>query len=184
MNTFIEKLDTVSDTSIINNELQTILKVTNWSKNQIGLRHRANAENIWSDSVGSMYDYTTKSFKYTEADFNNWSVSENTYVRQQIELLSEKLNFKVGRVRFMKLLPHCGLSIHYDNELRYHLVIDTNPKSYICVNNAVSNNNLEIVSQCYHIPKDNHWYKVNTKKIHWVYNGGETERIHLVVCET
>jgi hypothetical protein len=64
-------------------------------------------------------------------------------------------------------------------------VIRTNPKAYIA-HNVVDNNPersvLPTTSVCYHLPADGIWYKVDTREVHWVYNGGEEERIHLVVC--
>ena len=41
---------------------------------------------------------------------------------------------------------------------------------------------LGIKANCYHLPMDGQWYKVDTTKTHWVYNGGDSPRIHLVVC--
>jgi hypothetical protein len=184
MNTFIEQIDQKSDVDKINSELTEILKNTSWQNNQLGLRHKSKSVNVWHDSVGSLYDHSTKTFKSKESDFNMWSLNENSYIREQITLLSSKLNFEIGRARFMKLLPFSGLSVHQDSEYRYHLVIKTNPKSYICVNSKLYSDNIEPLAQCYHLPKNNQWFKVDTTKTHWVYNGGNTERIHLVVCST
>jgi hypothetical protein len=185
MNNFIEKLEYTSDVNNILSELDNVLKQTNWFNNQIGFRHRPDSDNIWNDGTGSLYDHTKKKFIGTESHYNTWSINENNYIRTSVTNLSESLNFKIGRVRIMKLLPHHGLSVHRDNEVRYHLVLKTNPKSYICYNHSyINKSELDPVAQCYHLPLNNYWYKVNTKITHWVYNGGETERIHLVVCET
>jgi hypothetical protein len=79
-------------------------------------------------------------------------------------------------------LGNSRLSVHKDKEIRYHLVLKTNNNSYICQHINASQNSLNPIAVCYHIPKDGNWYKVDTKRNHWVYNGGNEERIHLVVC--
>ena len=86
-------------------------------------------------------------------------------------------NIKIGRARFMRLLPKTGLTVHADNSERYHLVINTNKDAFI----AQTMNNGGIAAVCYHIPADGYFYKVDTTKRHFVYNGGQVDRIHLVV---
>lgn len=181
---FISKLNLMSDIELIKNDLLGILQITQWHNNQIGLNHKYLASNIWEDATGSLYNKAQKKFIATESEFNIWNLESSNYIRQQIEMLVETQKFRLGRVRFMKLNPHCGLSVHYDKELRYHLAIETNKSAFICNNINDSNDNLSIIAQCYHIPNDSYWYKVDTTQVHWVYNGGETERIHLLVCES
>jgi hypothetical protein len=41
----------------------------------------------------------------------------------------------------------------------------------------------DVSAKCYHIPADGYFYKVDTTKDHFVYNGGWEPRIHLVICE-
>ena len=77
----------------------------------------------------------------------------------------------------MRLLPKTGLSVHSDTSERYHLVIKTNKDAFI----AQTMNNIGIAAVCYHIPADTTFYKVDTTKKHFVYNGGNEERIHLVI---
>jgi hypothetical protein len=141
--------------------------------------------NKWFDACGSLYDKIRSVKVSEEFDFTEWNLDQNSYIRQQIETLERNHNLTCGRVRIMRLLPHVGLSVHRDDEVRYHLVLKTNPKAYIA-HNVVDNNPersvLPTTSVCYHIPMDGYWYMVDTRQIHWVYNGGEEERIHLVVC--
>lgn len=181
---FVEKLDLNSDLINCQTSFDEVLKITSWHHHQIGLRHRPNAENIWHDCLGSLYDRDTKIYRATESDFSMWCLDEKNYLRQQIENLAQQYKFTLGRVRFMRLLPKQGLSVHSDNENRYHLVLKTNDFSYICNNVNSYNKTLQEIAKCYHIPFDGFWYKVKTTETHWVYNGGKTERIHVVVCET
>lgn len=183
---FIKKLGVVSNPDIILGELNNILVDHSdvWNmKNQLSLNHRDGSENIWLDGTGSLYirDPVTKG---SESQFSKWNVDSTWYVRQQIELLKQTLGISTGRIRFMRLLPHCGLSIHYDKELRYHLVLKTNPKAYISQSHISNDPESDVptLGKSYHLPLDGNWYQVDTTRIHWVYNGGKEERIHLVVC--
>lgn len=181
---FIQKLDLSSNVQLVLMELESILQQTHWHNNQIGLKHRSGAENIWHDAVGSLYDRQHGIFIAKEEDYSEWSLPETSYIRQCVTQLASALDITLGRVRIMKLPVHHGLSVHKDNERRYHLVLQTNPQSYICHNHTPFNTELQPIAQCYHMPQNNHWYRVDTRQVHWVYNGGSTERIHLVVCET
>ena len=183
---FIKRLEESADLSIIESEFQSILEQSGWGPtNQIGLKSKENASDRWFDSAGSLYNRQTNTKIASESDFSVWNLDRTSYIRQQIEILESKYNFKSGRVRIMRLLPHCGLSVHRDDEVRYHLVIKTNHRSYIA-HNVVDNNPdrsvLPTTAACYHIPRDSTWYEVDTREVHWVYNGGSEERIHLVVC--
>jgi hypothetical protein len=187
---FIKRLELTSDASRILGDLRCLISNeeggATWAKmNQIGLNSRANSENKWEDATGSLYDRVAQQWRGTERDFNVWNLDESWYVRQQIEILQKTLNVELGRIRIMRLLPKTGLSVHKDQEMRYHLVLQTNPKAYI--SHATDDLNLErsvlpTAAACYHMPCDNTWYEIDTREVHWVYNGGEQERIHLVVC--
>ena len=183
---FIKRLVEHSDIAKVNEEFNTILSNIGWGDfNQIGLKHRVNAIDPWFDAAGSLYDRQTMSRLGSESDFTEWTVDTNVYIRQQIEILEKNYDFKCGRVRLMRLLSRRGLSVHRDDEVRYHLVLKTNPKAYIAhsaIQNNTDNSDLPTAAICYHLPMDGSWYEVNTREIHWVYNGGDDERIHLVVC--
>lgn len=180
---FITKLALTSEHSKILEEYKKIQHSVGWGdNNQIGLRHRINSENIWFDGIGSLYDRSDNTFTAAETDFTEWNINHDNYIRQQIELLSSMENFQIGRCRIMRLLPKTGLSVHRDTEVRYHYVIETNLKSFISMNTSVFRNAEFVCGNFYHLPADGNWYKVDTRKVHWVYNGGNTERIHLVVC--
>lgn len=183
---FLKRLDLTTDSSRVFNELQNVLDKQEWGEsNQIGLRHRPDAANKWTDAVGSLYNRNEGVKLSSERMFTEWTISSDWYVRQQIEILQRRLNIEIGRVRFMRLLPKRGLSVHKDDEVRYHLVLKTNPKAYMAraSNFVIEQNSAEtVVATCYHIPADEHWWRVDTREVHWVYNGGDEERIHLVVC--
>lgn len=180
----INRLDLKCDITKIVDECQSIITEHGWGyKNQIGLNARIDALNQWHDSTGSLYDKIDKKFIANETDFSEWNLDENNYIRKQIELLQSVEGFKMGRIRIMRLHPHTGLSVHMDREVRFHMVLKTNRSAYFAFNNGVLvPDNVSKMGEFYHIPKDGSWYKVDTKKMHWVYNGGEEERIHLVVC--
>jgi len=177
---FIKKLDTVGDVELMNQSLSEILDVTDWgTKNQIGLNYRGGTTDTWHDAAGSLYVKNTGDFISDEYSFTEWNKLPQ-YLTSQLNLIVEQEKFKIGRVRFMRLLPKTGLSVHSDREFRYHFVVKTNQHAYIAQDYSKSPVALKAV--CFHIPADSHWYKVDTRMSHWVYNGGDEERIHLVVC--
>ena len=84
----IKKLDLAVDTDLVQKDLDKILTYTTWgSHNQIGLNHRANAENVWFDNIGSLFDSVTKQPLAQESDFDQWSPAFSTYVKTAIEML-------------------------------------------------------------------------------------------------
>jgi hypothetical protein len=91
----------------------------------------------------------------------------------------------VWRMRLMKLKPKDCLSFHEDFYMRFHIPIITNDRSFFFVNETNEVpwpvDGLRIPSICaYHLPADGSMYKVDTKRHHTVYNGGRTNRVHLV----
>jgi hypothetical protein len=178
MTSFITKLDLSADPARIIEDLAYLLgNITKWEPgNQIGLRCRPNAADPWKDSVGSLYDRQTKQQLAAEADFSEWCPNIPAYTREMLESLAAAENVGWGRVRFMRSMPKTGLSMHVDTEPRYHLVLDTNPSAIF----AECFRDQEVRCTGYHIPRDGHWYRVDTVREHFVYNGGWTPRIHLV----
>jgi hypothetical protein len=183
---FLKKLDIVSDVNKIATELDQILNTTPWTEsNQIGIKHRLGAADSWRDAAGSLYNRDTGKQLGQEKDFTEWSIDSAWYVRQQIHELETNLGIKTGRVRFMNLPPRRGLSVHRDKEVRYHLVLKTNSKSFMALSSNVNieySSDLPVTALCFNIPQDGHWWRVDTTQTHWVYNGGDINRIHLVVC--
>lgn len=150
--------------------------------NQISLKHRTGATELFLDGVGSLYDRTDKKFTGKESEFKNWSLPEDNPLVRSIRNLEQREGFTSGRVRIMRLMPRRGLSVHSDMEVRYHLALKTNHKSFFCWNSPSNGEEIPVRALCYHVPMDQHWYYADTRLIHWVYNGGDTDRIHIVVC--
>lgn len=181
----IKKLNLQSNLDLCSELSNEIVSRVGWNNgSQIGLRSKPNSTNPWFESAGSLYDRDSKSFINYENNFSIWNIEPNNYLRTQIETLQEIENINIGRVRIMKLLPKQGLSVHRDTEVRYHLVLKTNPKAYFAFNNTIEIQQTDFTEMgiFYHIPADGYWYYVDTRKVHWVYNGGNEERIHIVVC--
>ena len=179
--TFLNRLELSSDLELMRASLSSILEITDWAKlNQIGLNYRSGAADTWHDGAGSLYNASTGNHFADEHDFDQWNDLPE-YLRGELTRLSTEYNFNPGRIRFMRLLPKTGLSIHKDRGVRYHYVLKTNPGAVFGEWHPHHEN-----AQCgviYHLPCDAHWYKINTRLHHFVYNGGATERIHLVVCD-
>lgn len=183
---FIEKLNNTADLDLVKDCIAKILSERPWPNgseedlrisNQIGLRHRPDAKNKWLDASGGAKDNQEGK---AETDFSVWHSSVPEYLSNLIEEVAKANHFKIGRVRIMRLLPKTGLMMHEDFEKRVHLVITTNKGCYIATPMTVEPG-ADHQIKGYHIPADSHFYKIDTTVYHFVYNAGDTERVHLVI---
>ena len=92
---------------------------------------------------------------------------KDTYFKEVFETLSSK--YKLGRVRILLKEPRSTLSWHRDPEPRLHIPIITNPGC-----------RMVIEDESYHMPADGSVYITDNSKYHNFFNGGETDRLHLV----
>lgn len=177
---FIKKINLNADVEQVSKDLDNILTLTSWgSENQIGLTHRKTLQkDVWKDCIGSLYDREKGIDLANEADFSEMNIQTPEYVKSKLLELAALKNFGIGRVRFMRLMPKTGLTVHSDTSVRYHFVLKTNPTAYIA--HALGPGNVSAL--CFHIPADGSFYEVDTTRPHFVYNGGHEPRIHLVVC--
>lgn len=184
---FINKTEHSADFVKMKDELDNLLIKYPWPEldihnklpgNQIGVTHRPGAIDPFLDAMGGLYDKVTGTFVAKESDFCEFNSAVGNYTVASIKDLAEKEGFTIGRIRYMRLMPKTGLSVHPDFEMRYHYVLDTN--KYAFFGDATPDG--ELSAKCYHIPADGHFYKVDTTREHFVYNGGWEPRIHLVVC--
>jgi len=175
----IEKLDFQANMQDVLNDVDTIVKMSPWDQdNQIGLTYRLNATNLWKDAVGSLYN-NGKSTGVSEHEFTELNTQIPETFRTLLLDFAQSQNIKLGRVRIMRALSKRGLTVHRDDSVRYHLVLKTNIDSFFGFRDLKQTNG--VAAHCYHMPADSHFYKVDTTKFHFIYNGGKTERIHLVI---
>jgi len=184
---FITKTKYTADIDLMRKDLNNLLDQYPWPQedihlripgNQIGIRHRPGAVDQFLNSAGGLYDKATQTFIAKESDFSEFNELTGAYTKKMLEDLAAKEGFTIGRVRYMRLMPKTGLSVHPDFEMRYHYVFETNKYAYFG-DSTVDN---DVKAKCYHIPADGHFYKVDTTREHFVFNGGWEPRIHLVVC--
>jgi hypothetical protein len=187
---FINKTIYTADRQQMQQDLDDLINNLGWPErtvhngkifpaNQIGLTYRKGAEHPLLDATGSLaYMDDNGQMQTYEKDFTEWVDIAPAYTKQVILDLAEKEGIKIGRVRYMKLMPKTGLTVHKDYEQRFHYVFDTNEHAYFGFKTEG-----EVAAQCYHIPQSDHFYKIDTTKDHFVYNGGWEPRIHLVCCE-
>lgn len=185
MKKFIEKIDFTANLDLMRKDLNDLVAEIGWprklnhdgktiSSNQIGLNHRPGALDQNIDNVGTLINQTLA----REKDFTEFNKSIGEYTKNIILSLSKKENIPIGRVRYMRLEEKSGLTVHADSEIRYHLALYTNPNAFF----GEKINDIEISAKCYHIPSDGYFYKVDTRREHFVFNGSREDRIHLVIC--
>lgn len=110
---------------------------------------------------------------------------ETTYFAEIWNKIYEQTG-QVWRMRLMRLQPKGCLSFHEDFYKRLHIPIITNTRCFFFINETneipwLVDDDLRVPSiQTYHLPADGGLYSVDTTKHHTVYNGGNTDRIHLV----
>tara|TARA_Y100000739_G_scaffold214700_1_gene208678 strand:- start:435 stop:1013 length:579 start_codon:yes stop_codon:yes gene_type:complete len=92
---------------------------------------------------------------------------KGTYVEEIYAEISQR--WKIGRFRFLMKPPRSCLSWHRDPEKRLHIPIITNPGC-----------RMVIEDESFHMPADGSLYITDNTKYHNFFNGGETDRIHLV----
>lgn len=181
---FLTKTTVNADIEQLQQDLKDLLAVNDWPKedfdlkmpgNQISVTHRPGYD-IWTDGTGNLYDPIKKQFFATEADFTEFNPYLGSYTKEVLLELADKEQFKLGRVRYMRLEPKKGLSIHKDFDDRYHFVIETNKNALF---GEATDGDVRAV--CYNLPADGIAYKVDTTREHFVYNGGWEDRIHLVI---
>jgi hypothetical protein len=176
----IEKLNFSTDLSLVKADVNHILTLTQWGdENQIGLTHRPNAKNGWKDAIGSMFSADLKDRLGNEWEFTEFHKDLPPTLKQILLDFAAGVGIRLGRIRLMKLPSKRGLTVHRDTSVRYHLVLDTNIDSFFGFRDLKQVDG--VAAKCYHIPADGHFYKVDTTKFHFVYNGGKTERTHIVI---
>lgn len=169
-----------SSIDVMTSRCQELIDSVGWGeKNQIGLTKRPSDHDNWFEAAGTLYDRQKKIYLGHEHEFTEFN-SISTELITEISKVLVQENCKFGRIRLLRLLPKTGLTVHRDLETRYHYVLSTNQRSYMCFNN-IDNTDPDCKAQCYHIPLDGQWYLCDTTATHWVYNGGDTDRIHLVI---
>lgn len=181
----VEKTSMHVDLETMRFELKQITDVIGWPKkldehgktlssNQIGLNHRPNATDQNLDNVGSLVNQTIAK----ETDFTEYNKLIGNYTRHVVEQLATNEKFKLGRIRYSLLPEKTGLTVHKDMEIRYHLALYTNSNCFF----GFKTDHEHIVADCYHIPANGYFYKVDTTREHFVYNGSRESRIHLLIC--
>lgn len=106
---------------------------------------------------------------YNEEDFTILcSQFKNTAFEEMYNVLSK--NYKLGRVRLMKMNLRYCMSWHTDTSCRLHYPIKTQPGCFMVIEDEVM-----------HLPQ-NQWWMTNTTKHHTAFNGSNEDRIHLVAA--
>ena len=93
---------------------------------------------------------------------------KGTYFEEVYNELSK--HYKLGRVRLLLIEPRTSLSWHRDPEPRIHIAVYTNPGAFLIVDDELMN-----------IPADGSTWFTDTTNYHGAFNGGEENRIHLVM---
>ncbi len=107
-----------------------------------------------------------------EADY---SVVNEEFRGGAIEELLNKLPFRHGRVRLMRLAPKTCLSIHADSTRRYHYAVTTSPDCFLVEMQGAE-------GTFHHIPADGRLYEMDARLTHTAVNTGRDGRVHIVIC--
>jgi len=180
----VQKLDVRFDIDKLKEALNFILTQADIDRmDQIGLTHIAGLyKDKWHQSCGSLiYDYRSvngdpnnrtkvkKSYVATENDFPEIIEEiKSTYFYNVYKTLSTE--FKIGRMRIMRMKPWTCLTWHHDSSKRLHIPIISNPGNRLVINTT-----------CHQLIADGSVYLVDTTQDHSAFNGGLEDRYNLLI---
>ena len=168
------KLDLNFDIVKLKEELDHILTLTQWhpDEKQISLQYKqGEEENAWYSGCGILGEWRDKKWFpfFDEKDFN---LINPALKGSYFEHVLNSMPFKPVRTRIMNLAPKRCYSVHVDDSNRYHLALVTNYHARFIFTKE---------EKVYHIPADGNPYFVDTIKEHTAINGGNANRIHMVM---
>jgi hypothetical protein len=153
----------------IKEEVERIYQENN-CRTQIGLTHTTrdlSEEEKITESIGSIYDFDEKKYKFKETDFCVFNERyKNTYLHEMYKSIPH-----IGRFRIMTLVGPSCYTIHKDLSRRYHYAVETNENCIF----LFPQNNVQV-----HIPQDGNLYLLDTRYPHTFVNGSRFTRTHLV----
>lgn len=135
-------------------------------RGQLSVTSRSEAEEPLLDALGWLPEDAR------EADY---SVVNTEFKGGPIEELLNKLPFRHGRVRLMRLAPKSCLSIHKDSTRRYHYAVTTTPDCYLVEMK-------DGTGIFHHVPADGRLYEMDARLTHTAINAGREGRVHIVIC--
>jgi hypothetical protein len=138
---------------------------------QLGLTHSTadlTEDEKILESVGSIFDYDKKVFKFRETDFTVFNEAyRDLYLYEVYKSIPN-----IGRFRIMNLEgPKC-YTIHKDFSKRYHYVVDTNPNCMFIFPG---------LDKIVRVPFDASLHLLDTRYSHTFVNGSRLRRVHLVM---
>lgn len=115
---------------------------------------------------------------------------KKTYLYEVYRRIQEWSPYHLGRTRIMKLPPTSTYRVHKDAQIRYHIVLETNPLAvFLCADNCYGDmpapNEAGLIEpmKVLHLPKDGRVWELDANSWHCALNGSdETDRVHLVIC--
>lgn len=105
----------------------------------------------------------------SETDFTILATPfKNTLFEEFYNTLKD--NYRIGRVRIMKMRPNHSMTWHYDYNRRLHYPLKTQLGCFMVIEDEVL-----------HLEQNN-WYYTDTLKYHTAFNGSREDRLHIVAC--
>lgn len=164
MNNIVTKLNIPHDTNKLLSECDKIISEYGWGQlNQISLTHRPEiiGNERYFDGIGSMPN------GYKERDF---SIFNQDLTETYIEELIQRIPYKLGRIRIMKMKHRSCYSVHRDSTMRTHIPLITNNQALMIWPDH---------DMIVHMPIGE-IYLTDTTLKHTAMNGSMEERIHIV----
>ena len=178
---YFKKQDLEFDIERLQNETNELLSQVDW-KQWAGqgicmTQVPGDPSSVDDDKLKGLY-YTKPDSTGEEVTREN-SIDESKYTEfckeysgTYFEEIYKKLckRWIIGRIRLLLLEPRTCLSWHRDPEPRLHMAVDTNPGAFLVIDDEQFN-----------IPADGSVWFTDTTNYHTAYNGGEIDRIHLIM---
>lgn len=153
----------IDDFETLHREVFEIINLVKFEKNQIMCQHLEEELDDWKSGVGRIEELEEQEEKkYSKINSN----LKGSYIEKLI------IQHSAYRTRIMLMPPRRCYSVHADPSKRIHIPIVTNDQCWMIWPNFNSCNRLEIKRA----------YLTDTTKPHTFINGGQEDRIHLVMC--
>ncbi len=185
----ITKLDKQFDLSRLVADMFRVAGMAEWThRNQISLSCKSRDRGLTYQELahGSATTLSEQTKLGDEFEYDEFiSEFKHTYFYEIWKELREEYG-GVYRMRLMLLDQNVRIyRVHQDYYYRYHIPIITNDLSFLHMSNIDGHpqvtDDFQVPSMMtYHLPADGSMYQVNTTTMHTAYNGGSTDRVHLV----
>lgn len=143
--------------------------------------------------TGSMFN-RDMTRKFRESDFTHFfGEMQDGPLHRFYQELQASCPYRLARMRIALMRSRTCYGFHNDEEIRYHLAVETNPHCYLLMHRFGRGSDQQVIPvdeessymtplfDVFRIPADGHVYEMNANHPHTAVNAGYTDRIHILI---